>query len=290
MKVLAMILGLLATFAIFLFGAAGIKDFIKKQAEIEVANTVQTPSVTEEKVTKQTTTNQTTTKQVTTKQTTTQKETTTKKKPEAAQKATTKKTVKLDRKKAFQNAVFIGDSRTEGFYLYSGITQYCSNFLVHKGFNVGDFYKTGLFGKNGKQTAYQMLRGKRYEKVFLMQGLNELGWPDVNEFGRRYETIIKDIHKMMPKATIYVQEIIQVSEKKSKESPYFNKKNCDLFNKKVRQICKGKSYVKYVPLNHIFTNKKGYLKADVGTDGIHLSKPYCELWLKELCRFLKEEK
>ena len=49
MKVLAMILGLLATFAIFLFGAAGIKDFIKKQAEIEVANTVQTPSVTEEK-------------------------------------------------------------------------------------------------------------------------------------------------------------------------------------------------------------------------------------------------
>ena len=186
----------------------------------------------------------------------------------------------------FKNAVFIGDSRTEGFYFYSDITKYCDNFLVHKGLTVSEFGSRKFAGKKENQTVYEALKGKKYDKVFLMQGLNELGWPSSEQFVQSYKKVIQKIQKLLPDATIYVQEIIEVSKKKSDSDQYFTKARVDEWNEKVKQLCDGKKVV-WVELNPKLTDKNGYLMSDASTDGIHLKKDYCQIWLQELIDFFK---
>lgn len=188
----------------------------------------------------------------------------------------------------FKNAVFIGDSRTEGFYFYSDITKYCENFLVHKGLTVSDFGSKKFAGKKENQTVYEALKGKKYDKVFLMQGLNELGWPSSEQFVASYQKVIEKIRKLLPNATIYVQEIIEVSKKKSENDQYFTKARVDEWNQKVKGLCDGKKIV-WIPLNDKLTDKNGYLISAASTDGIHLKKEYCQIWLQELIDFFQEK-
>lgn len=75
--------------------------------------------------------------------------------------------------KWFEDAVFIGDSRTEGLRNYDGLGN--ATYYAVKGLMVNTVYtKTAtLDGKN--QTVMQALRGRKFGKVYIMLGINELG-------------------------------------------------------------------------------------------------------------------
>lgn len=84
----------------------------------------------------------------------------------------------------FSDAVFIGDSRTDGLRLYSGIRG--ADFLAYKSLMI--FHVVGndqvdrkavpLNGVGDKKTVLEWLDEKQYAKVYLMFGVNELGYGD----------------------------------------------------------------------------------------------------------------
>ena len=74
----------------------------------------------------------------------------------------------------FSNAVFIGDSRMEGFRNASGITQ--GTFLTGVGLAVNDMGKQIIQTSGGNISVYQGLSGQQYDKIYLMLGANDLGY------------------------------------------------------------------------------------------------------------------
>ena len=119
----------------------------------------------------------------------------------------------------FSDAVFIGDSRMEGFRNQSGITQ--GTFLTGVGMNVTDIFTQKYIHLYNEQiTVYQALYNTDYKKVYVMLGTNDLGEPDFNDFKENYRVCLGEIKKMLPDAIVYVISIAYVEEAKVEDTSY----------------------------------------------------------------------
>lgn len=175
----------------------------------------------------------------------------------------------------YKDAVFIGDSRTQGLQINAGLTS--PDFFAGRGLNVKNA-RTEKVVKNaaGKAvTVVDALKDKQYKKVYICFGINELGWPYTNIFADEYQKTIDAIKKIQPNAEIVVQGILPVTEKKSKSDKIFNMKNVKKFNKVIKKMAEdnGETYVDNSPA---VANDKGYLPGDVTPDGIHMNREYCK--------------
>ena len=177
----------------------------------------------------------------------------------------------------FDDAVFIGDSRTEGLRLYAGPQN--ADYLTVKGLNVETAMSKPLINIDGtKVTVIDALKRKTYGKVYVMLGVNELGWSYSELFIKRYGELIDEIHRVQPNAQIYVQSIIPVTQKKSESDDIFNNTNIKKYNDLIIQMTKEKR-VHFLNVKEGLEDSKGCLPEDASTDGIHLNAEYCQTWM-----------
>ena len=185
-------------------------------------------------------------------------------------------------KKQFDSSVaFIGDSRTQGFIMYNGLSKIQDYSYV--GLMV-DTAVTKKFIKNSngeKITLLQDMKNKNIKTVYIMLGLNELGWSYPSVFKLKYEELIDEIRKVKPNCKIYVQSIIPVTRSKDKEDKYFNNTNVAKFNKLIQEVANEKD-VTYLDVKSALIDSEGYLPNEASTDGIHINKAYCQKWLEYL--------
>lgn len=184
----------------------------------------------------------------------------------------------------FNHSAFIGDSRTEGFLLYNGLTQ-AGNYGV-KALTVDGFFQKKAIGNgsNGKITVAEAIQNKEYDTFYIMFGMNELGWASEKTFIAKYGQVIDTIRLYHPNSRIVVQSILPVSAEKSATDPVHNNPKIVHYNALIAQMCAEKS-VDYFNVAARFTDEDGALFADASTDGIHLNKKYCNLWMD----YLKEQ-
>lgn len=177
----------------------------------------------------------------------------------------------------FDDAVFIGDSRTEGFGMYSGLKN--ATFYSEKGLMVDTIFKDNVVKINGnKVTIMEALKKKSFGKVYIMLGVNELGWPYDDVFIDYYKKVIDAIKESQPQAVIYIQSIIRVSKEKDKNPPtYINNKRINRRNELIKKMAEKES-VYYLDANEVLTDNSGYLFTNASTDGIHLNQQYCLIW------------
>ncbi|MGN0383477.1 MAG: GDSL-type esterase/lipase family protein, partial [Eubacterium sp.] len=136
----------------------------------------------------------------------------------------------------FENSLFIGDSRMEGFYMHSGITT--GTFYVKKGLSLSKIYDEKFIKIKGRyKTIFGAMENQNFDKVFIMLGLNELGWPYIDTFQERYSDFVANIKNSQPDAEIYILSILHVSEEKSSEDDIYNNKNVNKFNKAIKKMC-----------------------------------------------------
>ncbi|HCI73542.1 MAG TPA: hypothetical protein DHV42_03260 [Lachnospiraceae bacterium] len=181
----------------------------------------------------------------------------------------------------FRNAVFIGDSRMEGFRNSSGITQ--GTFLTSVGLAINDMDKAIIATANGKISVYQGLSGTQYDKIYLMLGANDLGYYPWDMFLPQFQSVLEQFHELQPKAIIYVCSVIYVDE--SKIAPgyeYDNNDNVRTINGYILEACENLWYSYYLNLNEIFSNGAGGLIAGAAPDGIHLYPEYLVMMLDYL--------
>ena len=178
------------------------------------------------------------------------------------------------------DAVFIGDSRTEGLLLYTGLTN--TTGYTYKGLMVDTVFTKPVINQNGQMvTVIDALRSTQFSKVYIMLGINELGWAYPNLFIEKYKQIIDTIRQINPNAIIYVQEILPVSQKVSETHSYITNEKISQFNQLLMTMTQEKE-VYYLQVSQAVADSQGYLPAEAASDGIHLTPSYCRKWLDYL--------
>lgn len=181
----------------------------------------------------------------------------------------------------FNDAVFIGDSRTEGLENYDGLGN--AEYFAVKGLMVDTVYTKAAIKMNGnKLTVMQAMKQKKFGKVFIMLGVNELGWSDFRSFVDDYGKMVDDVKKDQPGAEIYLQSILPVTTQKSVSSTIYNNQKIKNYNQAIQKLADQKK-IKYLAVDTAVSDPSGALPPDAATDGIHLNAQYCKKW----CDYLK---
>ena len=179
------------------------------------------------------------------------------------------------------SVAFIGDSRMQGFIMYNGlkdVQDYSYIGLMVDTAVTKKFVKTG----NGEKiTLLQDMANKNIETVYIMLGVNELGWSYPQVFKTKYGELIDEIRKIKPNCKIYVQSIIPMTKSKSETDRIFNNKNVNTFNNLIQELAKEKN-VTYLDVKSALVDANGYLPEEASSDGVHVDKEYCKKWFEYL--------
>lgn len=180
-----------------------------------------------------------------------------------------------------ETVAFIGDSRTQGFIMYNGlkdVQDYSYVGLMVDTAMTKEFIK---ISNGNKITLLQDMKEKNIKRVYIMLGVNELGWSYPQVFKSKYKELINEIKKVKPEAQIYVQSIIPVTKAKDKSDKYFNNTRIKQYNQLIKEVAKEEN-VKYLDVQTALVNSEGYLPEETSPDGIHIGAKYCEKWLEYL--------
>lgn len=175
----------------------------------------------------------------------------------------------------FENAAFLGDSRTAGLDEKLVVGQ--ADFYTSVGINVKDVMEKKLFTlSNGqKGSMIEAVSEKNYDRIYLMFGINELGWPYKESFEQYYTTIIEALKQNFPNTEIYVQSIIPMVAGRTDE--IYNNEKIALFNTYIQEVVQNTG-VNWIDVSVAVVDDTGALPEEASTDGIHLNRDYLFKW------------
>ncbi len=180
----------------------------------------------------------------------------------------------------FDDAAFIGDSRTQGLQLYTGLPN--ATFYATQGLMVDTFFsKKFVKAGGGKITIPDAMKNQTFKKVYIMLGVNELGWVYEKVFIQKYGEVVDKVKELQPDAKVYVQSILPVTKAKSDGDAIYNNTKISRYNELIEQMCREKG-VTYLHVADAVGLDNGALPAGSATDGVHLNREYCYKWLDYL--------
>ncbi len=180
-----------------------------------------------------------------------------------------------------ETIAFIGDSRTQGFIMYNGLKDVQDYSYIGLTVDTAISKKFVKTNSGEKITLLQDMKERNIEKVYIMLGVNELGWSYPQVFKSKYKELIHKIREVNNKCEIYVQSIIPVTKSRDKSEKYFNNIRIKQYNQLIKEVAKEEN-VKYLDVQSVLVNSEGYLPEETSPDGIHIGKSYCEKWLDYL--------
>lgn len=180
----------------------------------------------------------------------------------------------------FTDAVFIGDSRTQGLQLFSGLTS--THYLCAKGATVASIYSDSkVKTASGAVPVMTALHHISFSKVYIMLGVNELGWVYPKTFTNQYAKVIQDIRAMNPDAKIVLQSILPVSAAQEAKHGYINNERIAEYNALIQKLAADNGCT-YLNVAEAVTASDGCMADALTSDGLHLNKPGCQRWLQYL--------
>lgn len=180
----------------------------------------------------------------------------------------------------FDDALFIGDSRTVGLFEYADLGN--ADVYANSGMNVYKVFdiKISVKGQQ-KLTLSEVLSAKQYGKIYLMMGINELGY-DFEKTVKTYREMVETIKGFQPEAIIFLEANQHVTAGKSNEDAIFNNKNINRLNAKIRELADNRTTF-YIDVNELFDDAKGNLDASITNDEVHVLGKYYAQWADWLC-------
>lgn len=180
----------------------------------------------------------------------------------------------------FDNAVFLGDSRTEGFQLFGGLKH--GTYYWARGMSVfradNEDYK--VFEVDGEElTLVGALSKAQYDMVYLMIGVNELGF-GAEAYKAGLEELVDKVIAAQPDAVVYLQILPPVNDAMCRANGlanYINNANVASYNEAIIQVAAEK---KVVLLNtaEVYTGEDGQLPKELANDGCHFVYGGYGLW------------
>lgn len=173
----------------------------------------------------------------------------------------------------FDDCAFIGNSRVLDLKNY-GLAK---NVYAAVGLNVNTVFTVKASGSD--VPIIDELNGKHFSKIFLMFGDNECGWPNTSVFISKYADIIDAVRERVPEAEIYIQSVLPISRAADARNEYgCNMQAINKINDALRQLAADEG-VHYIDVAASMTDSGGFLPDEAASDGVHLKKKYCRIWM-----------
>ncbi len=178
----------------------------------------------------------------------------------------------------FDDALFIGDSRTEGLALYGSLTN--ADYFTSIGISIFQVAeKTAGNPNTGEEcTLASKLSQKHYGKIYIMLGINELGTGTAESWAQKYSEVITQVRQAQPDAIIYLQSIMLVSAAKDDPNDYINNNNIRTRNEALKALENPQDNIFYLDVNEVVADANGCLEASYTSDGIHLLGNSLTIW------------
>ena len=177
----------------------------------------------------------------------------------------------------FDDAVFIGDSRTVGLRDYGGLDH--ATFYASVGLNVYDMWTEKFCDVDGaKVTLEEALSSRQFGKVYFQIGINEMGRGTLDSFMEAYTASVEKFRQLQPDAVIYVQAIMHVAKAKSDTDPIFNNRGLVERNNRIAQLADQKT-IFYIDVNEVVCDADGNLKQELTFDNLHLYGSKYDIWV-----------
>lgn len=186
----------------------------------------------------------------------------------------------------FADALFIGDSRTDGLKLYSGVEG--ATFYSHTGLTIFGVGSPDLVTVNGESCSIleALEKGPQFGKIYIAFGMNELGYYNEENYLYTFGAFLDQVKALQPGAIVYLQNLAPVDEAKCAR---YGQASCitnarvavfnDLFARLARE-----HRVALVDVNADLAEADGGLPDEATSDGIHLTRTWCQRWLDCLRR------
>lgn len=175
----------------------------------------------------------------------------------------------------FSDALFIGDSRTVGLSEYADLGD--ADVFATIGLSSFKLFETQVdMPGYGKETLDEVLSQKNYGKIYLMLGINELGYPHAS-IEKQYREVVEKIREKQPDAILFLEASLHVSKAKSDSDSLYNNANIDWLNGVVESLCDQKQTY-YIDVNELFDDGAGNLDAQYTSDDAHPLGKYYAQW------------
>lgn len=182
----------------------------------------------------------------------------------------------------FEDALFIGDSRTVGLYEYGDLGN--AIVLADSGMSVYKIFKQSFSLDSGERlTLEELLAQKTFGKIYIMLGINELGY-NFEQTVRVYKEMLDTIEASQPNALIFLQANLHITEKKSGTSSIYNNANINRFNSEVEKMTDSKKRF-YLNANELFDDEKGNLSTEYTVDESHVLGKYYADWVDWILKY-----
>lgn len=179
----------------------------------------------------------------------------------------------------FDDAVFVGDSITTGIQLYGMMAN--TTVLAGTGINLDTLYTSQVVKQEDgtRITIMDGLRNKKFKKVYILLGGNEVRDVEQDIFISRYRKVLADVAALQPDALIYVQSITPVTKANNYN---MDNERIDKFNDALIQLCDEEQY-HYVNIAEAMKGEDGMLPdAASPKDGMHFGPEYYTKWFDYL--------
>lgn len=178
----------------------------------------------------------------------------------------------------FDDALFIGDSRTVGIKKYTDLGN--ASFYSETGMSIYNIFDKKLLEptiSDEKKSLEDVLTENTYGKIYLMVGINELGRGTADTYFAEYSKVIERIRQLQPEAIIFIEGNMNVTKEKSDNDPIFNNVNIGIRNAKIAALANQKD-IFYIDINEVVTDDEGYLMDEYTFDDVHLKAKYYSIW------------
>ena len=179
----------------------------------------------------------------------------------------------------FENTAFLGDSRTQGFQLYSGLKT--GTYYTAVGATVESVFTKKVDTEAGKMPLLDAMAKQEFDKIYVMLGVNELGWNGTEIYHNQYAKLIDRLREDHPDSLVVLQTLIPVSAKQEAKKSYVNNTRIAAYNEVIRQLAEEKQCPD-VDVAAAMTDEQGCLRSDWTSDGVHLNTKGCKAWLEYL--------
>jgi lysophospholipase L1-like esterase len=173
----------------------------------------------------------------------------------------------------FSDALFIGDSLTDGLRLYHPIGDakyFCGTSMTT--YKILESTQEA-YGYTGLRA---LLQGERFGKVYVMLSINEAA--NNNEaYVSGYQKILDLIRETQPDALIYIQSILYVTQEHAIQDPNLKTENIQEKNGLLKGLTNGEDIL-YLEVNDAINDGTDHMVAEYTGDGVHFKAKYYSIW------------
>ena len=180
----------------------------------------------------------------------------------------------------FDNAVFLGDSRTEGLQLFGGLkhgTYYWARGMTVFRVDNEEYKIAPVDGEN--YTIIDALNKQSFDAVYIMIGVNELGYT-AESYENGLARLVDKVVAAQPEAVVYLQIMPPLNDAMCRANGlayYINNDNLQKFNEAIRRVAAEKK-VALLNTAEVYTGEDGQLPEELANDGCHFAYGAYSLW------------